>query len=370
MVQMMTSKTSLSLLTLALTLAVGVFLFPTTAHGAATGDSTPPVLTASVAGDELEVKATDDIAVAAVYIDGHRVGTLVDGVATVLLKDYAGRGRQVTVYATDAANNRSEPITLDNPYYQVPVALPAPSVPLAVASASAANTQATSDSLSASASSETTGSANALSGADTSATSASSSAIPTATDTSATDTSDDVSSDGQNAFTPSGGGTVQDVATDEDGKEFYTITATDGSVYYLIVDRLRGTENVYFLTAVTKDDLAGLAQDAGVEVTPEITSPDVTEPTREEATQTEPSPEPEQSEEKKDSGMVGTVIFILIAAVCAGAVGYYFKVLRPRRQTADEEDEYDEDDEYDEEDAAGEGPDGEDYFFEEDAENE
>jgi hypothetical protein len=368
MAQMM-SKTSLSLLVLALTLVVGAFLFPTQAHGAATGDMVPPVLKASVSGDTLEVRATDNTAVVAVYIDGHRAGTLVEGVAVVNLKDYAGGGRQVTVYATDAANNRSEPVLIDNPYYQAPVALSVPSVALAAASAQqAANTQTASGSLSASASSETTDPANALSGADASAAPASPSAIPTATDGSATDTSDDASSDGAGAFTPSGAGTVLDVATDEDGKEFYTITATDKSVYYLIVDRQRGTENVYFLTAVTKADLAGLAQDADVEVTPEIASPDVTEPAREEATQTEPLPEPEQSEEKEGTGMTGTVIFILIAAVCTGAVGYYFKVLRPRRQAKDEDYEYDEDE--DEEAADGEGPDGEDYFFEEDAENE
>jgi hypothetical protein len=370
---MIRSKAVLPLFVLALALVVGAFLFPMKAHGATGGDTAVPVVATSLSGDSLEVRATDDVAVAAVYIDGHRVSTLVDGVATVLLKDYAGAGRQITVYATDTANNRSEPVLIGNPYYQAPVVLPAPSAPVATASAPAASTPATSGPLSASASaatsSEATGLADAVPGADVSAAPLSSSAVPTATDTSATDTSDGAPTNGTDAFTPSGGGTVLDTATDEDGKEFFTITTTDGSVYYLIVDRQRGTENVYFLTAVTKGDLTGLAEDADTAMTPELTSPDPTGPIQDEAEQTGPLPEPEQSEEDKDSGTTGTVIFILVAAAAAGAAGYYFKVVRPRGQAADEDDEYDEEEE-DEEAADGEGPDGEDYFFEEDEENE
>lgn len=41
----------------------------------------------------------------------------------------------------------------------------------------------------------------------------------------------------QNPFTPDGTGTVVDNATDEDGKEFYTITTADESVFYLVIDK-------------------------------------------------------------------------------------------------------------------------------------
>ena len=49
-----------------------------------------------------------------------------------------------------------------------------------------------------------------------------------------------------NPFTPNGTGTVVDNATDEDGKEFYTIQTADENVFYLVIDKQRGTENVYF----------------------------------------------------------------------------------------------------------------------------
>ena len=59
----------------------------------------------------------------------------------------------------------------------------------------------------------------------------------------------------QNPFTPDGTGTVVDNATDEDGKEFYTITTADESVFYLVIDKQKTSENVYFLNTVTVDEL-------------------------------------------------------------------------------------------------------------------
>ena len=55
----------------------------------------------------------------------------------------------------------------------------------------------------------------------------------------------------QNPFTTDGTGTVVDNATDEDGKEFYTITTADESVFYLVIDKQKTSENVYFLNTVS-----------------------------------------------------------------------------------------------------------------------
>ena len=85
-----------------------------------------------------------------------------------------------------------------------------------------------------------------------------------------------------------------DNATDEDGKEFYTITTADESVFYLVIDKQKTSENVYFLNTVTTDDLLPLAEqgkEPPKEVTPEP-EPKPTEPVEE-----VPEPKPE----KKDS---------------------------------------------------------------------
>ena len=105
----------------------------------------------------------------------------------------------------------------------------------------------------------------------------------------------------QNPFTPDGTGTVVDNATDEDGKEFYTITTADESVFYLVIDKQKTSENVYFLNAVTVDDLLPLAEqgeEPAEEVTPEP-EPEPTEPVEE---VTEPEPEPKA--EKTDSPLL------------------------------------------------------------------
>ena len=61
-------------------------------------------------------------------------------------------------------------------------------------------------------------------------------------------------------LTPDGTGTVIDNVTNEDGKEFFTITTPSKHVFYLIIDRQKNAENVYFLDAVTDKDLLALAK--------------------------------------------------------------------------------------------------------------
>ena len=140
-----------------------------------------------------------------------------------------------------------------------------------------------------------------------------------------------------NPFTPAGTGTVIDNATDGDGKEFYTIMTPGENVFYLIIDKQRETENVYFLNAVTERDLLALAEkseDTGENVSaiPDNTTPAVTEPEPEAETPTEPD---------TNSGVGnGGIIVIVLIVLAAGGAGYYFKIYRPKQEPADSEDEY------------------------------
>lgn len=127
-----------------------------------------------------------------------------------------------------------------------------------------------------------------------------------------------------NPFTPDGQGTMVDNATDQDGKEFFTIMAADESVFYLVIDRQRETENVYFLNAVTVADLMALA-----EPSPEI----VPEPLPTTEPETETDPEPEEPEPEK-SGGAGTLLLVLAVLGIGGGAGWYFKIYRPKQQQA------------------------------------
>ena len=147
-----------------------------------------------------------------------------------------------------------------------------------------------------------------------------------------------------NPFTPDGQGTMVDNATDQDGKEFFTIMAADESVFYLVIDRQRETENVYFLNAVTVADLMALAGPSP-EAVPEPLPEPYPEPTSEPE---EPEPEPEKS------GGAGTLLAVLAVLALGGGAGWYFKIYRPKQQAAAPGEDFDEAEEYGEDYGGGE----------------
>jgi len=142
-----------------------------------------------------------------------------------------------------------------------------------------------------------------------------------------------------NPFTPAGTGTVIDNATDADGKEFYTIMTPNENVFYLIIDRQRETENVYFLNAVTERDLMALAEVSGDTSTSAIPDPTpAPEPT--------PEPTPDPTTEPKKSGNMGMMVVVVLVVLVGGGAAYYFKIYRPKQEQTDISEDYDEYGEY------------------------
>ena len=365
---MRTKKISLLL---ALMLAVSAIAFPLTAYAAGDKDTTPPELTASLDGDTLKIESSDDNSgVEAVFVDGNRIGTLTNGAASVALKDYAGTEKQVSVYAQDYAGNRSKAVKFENPYYEEPAPTEKPA-------AAAQQNQGGTAAKPAQAQAASPGSTNSNAGNSNSGSSHSGNGSNTGTNTGANDGGNTTSGtnggspDSQEetettsaipdgAFTPEGTGTVLDTAIGEDGdKQFYTITSEDGNVFYLIIDGKRDGNNVYFLNGVTEADLMALAEKSE-DTMSAIPAEDVCTCTekcaagevdtacpvckndlkgcagKEKPAETE---EPAQAEQpKKDKGSAGTIIFIIIALLAAGGVGYYVKIVRPKQQAEDDED--------------------------------
>ena len=120
-----------------------------------------------------------------------------------------------------------------------------------------------------------------------------------------------------------------------------TRTASE-NVFYLVIDRQRTENNVYFLNAVTEKDLLALA-----EADPE---PEVTEPVVQPEPDPEPVPEPEPEPEKGTAFPVGNLLMVAAVALVGGGAAYYFKVYRQKHEAAGlDEDDYD----YDEADPYG-----------------
>ena len=140
--------------------------------------------------------------------------------------------------------------------------------------------------------------------------------------------------DPANPLTPDGQGSVLDNATGGEGKEFFTVTTADGEVFYLIIDRQKTGENVYFLNDVTLDDLKALAKSDEEPAPAPIPTP---EPEPEPA----PTPTPEPEPEPEGKGGFGTLLLALAVVAVGGVAGWYFKIYRPKQQrAADLEDDY------------------------------
>ena len=153
-----------------------------------------------------------------------------------------------------------------------------------------------------------------------------------------------------NPFTPDGSATVVDNATSDDGKEFFTFTTPEGNVFFLIIDRSRPNNNVYFLNAVTEADLMALAV-GNPESSPIAPLPEPLPPPIQVPSDDEPEP-PVFSAPEAPAGNNGTMIFIAIAALAFGGAAYYLKIVRPKQQGAafDEGyDEYEDDEDFDNE---------------------
>lgn len=230
-------------LLVALVFLIGAMTLPMTAFAAGDKDTTPPTLTAVLDEETVKIVSSDDNSgVEAVYIDKTRVNSLVDGKASVSLKDYAGTDKKVSVYAVDYAGNRSDTVKFDNPYYKEPAPTEKPAAPT---QASQSSTPATKPAQTPAASSGSTGtgtqSGNSGSSNTGTASGGTNSQGGSSGSTGNSGTPEPTTSsvpDG--AFTPEGTGTVLDSATGEDGdKQFYTITTEAGNVFYFRTANLR-----------------------------------------------------------------------------------------------------------------------------------
>ena len=316
-------------------------------------DREAPTVRAGIDGELLRVEASDDLSgIDQVYVCGNAFSDLNNGTLNVRLKDYADNYQQITIQATDNAGNKSSMTQMRNPYYEEPgketgagsgsVANPTAQAPAAqnpAASPAAPGTAASGDGTTAPGGQKGNGSVSGQSakpgGSGQTSTEDTEEKDPSAVRPTAVEEKED------NPFTPEGSATVVDNATDSQGKEFYTIMTPDENVFYLVIDKQRDSENVYFLNAVTESDLMTLAQkdtqtQAAVTATEPEKPPEETEPVTEPPTQPEePKEEPEPPAPKSNNGIL---FLALAAALAAGGLGYYFKVYKPKHELDDAED--------------------------------
>ena len=123
----------------------------------------------------------------------------------------------------------------------------------------------------------------------------------------------------------------------EDGtKEFLTIQTKNGNTFFLVLDRSNNTENVYMLSMVDENDLAEFIDTEKNEEIPQVVIPET------EKTQTEIQEESEtETVHSEKSGSMNTGALLVIGLLAAGGIGagYYFKVVKPKKEEAQEDGE-------------------------------
>lgn len=315
-------------------------------------DRIAPTVQAGVEGKLLHIRAEDDLSgIAAIYVDGEKFTNLVNETLDIGLQELSDTVEEFAVQAVDKAGNQSRLVLVKNPSYQEPQKEQSEdrveeAFPQAekVSYPEESKIYETKPSVSP----DSTGSSTS-SQVDSVKQSVSSNTVPKQTEE-----REEV------PLTPNGQATVVDHASGEDGKEFFTITTADNNVFYLIVDRQREEENVYFLNTVTKTDLLSLAQ---ADEQPELVLEPEDPPTcictqRCEAGEINTlcpvcrenrkacvGEALEESEVEPKENNAGLILFVVLTLAIGGAVGWYLKIYRPKQEFIEDDDSEEEESE-------------------------
>ncbi len=340
-------------------------------------DTSKPTLNAAVSDGLLTIQAVDtESGVKTIYVNGYEFTDITNGTLNIRLSQFDAGYEYFTITAMDNAGNVSEVYKTKNPYYKDPSSdddtNPAEQLPV--------NAQPTNPS---------SATANVTQHAQTDQNGNTTSQTPSRTPEEEKREEFAKADEEEEALSENSTGEDMNL-----GKEFYTIQAASGKVFYLIIDRSGEEEVVYFLTEITENDLLNVTtnnsetlpknsaalesqipvtesalpnNNTDYEETKEVETP-TEEPAEENTEETSEGEESEEEEEKtepvKSNPLVGYLIMGIFGAGVIGAA-YYFKVVK-KKQDGDfvEDEDEDDDEEYESESSESEKED--DFFGDDD----
>ena len=338
-------------------------------------DFIKPTLNAAINNGRLSVKASDtDSGIKAIYVDDYEFTDVTNGAVSIQLQKFDAGYQKFSIEAMDNAGNMSEVYQMVNPYYKDPSdtssnvnpadSLPASANPTDPLSATA---QVTSHTV-------TDADGNSISSDSTS-----------------------MEAQKKQAFAEADAAEAAETGTSgetKEGKEFYTIEAASGKVFYLIIDRSGDTAQTYFLTEITENDLLNVTDNTSSDTLPQnaattesalpatasvypnnntmdtgladASTAESSEAQTDSSTESvSADTEADDSKEKaqKEDNPTATYIFLGSIGVIIIAAAYFLKIKKRKGDEFLDEDEDDEDDdqEYENED---EEPSEKDEFFE------
>ena len=299
-------------------------------------DSDRPSLNAGINNGLLSIQASDSTSgIMEIYVNRQKFTKIKGGTKNIRLQKSDTRYENSTIQAVDEAGNMSDVYTIKNPYYKDSTAKKENN--------SGEGTQSLPENV-----------------------------LPTgSTDAKATvkDYTDTANSTGRQAVSgtssktgdktvPSGGTVTGNIV--KEGKEFYTIKTDNEKIFYLVIDNTKGTDNVYFLTEISENDLLNvtgtdyetLGQDMAVADgaltdgtgnagnAKDNTEENITEGgvTSEDGNVDKDSSKEEKPEAKKKNP-TGTYIFLGVAGIIFIAAMYFFKTMRRKNENFEDDGE-------------------------------
>ena len=280
-------------------------------------DKDKPSLNAGITSGMLTIQATDNSSgVKAVYVNGQEFTDLTgNGTLVIKLQSFDANFEYFSIQAMDYAGNLSDVYKTKNPYYQDPqannTAQKVPTLPENVKPSGVSDA--------------------------------------TASVLNYTNTSSNAND------------------KEKDGKEFYTIVTDNEKVFYLIIDNTQDSDNVYFLTEISENDLLNVTGTTYETLEPhsavvqsslpktESTVNKIDNTKQEENDENEKNITKEPIEEQKEEQLenknkASTYIFYIVAAIISIVVIYFLKFYRRKGENFEDDDEnMDEYEEYDDE---------------------
>ncbi len=204
-------------------------------------DYTKPTLNSAVNNGTLTVQASDtDSGIRAIYVNGFEFTNLTNGTINIRMEQFDTGYQYFTVQAMDNAGNMSETYRVNNPYYSNGDNGNKYKLPdSAEATKPASSTAKVTDHI------KTDSLGNTLSLNKTAASSASK-----------TEEKKKALAEADSQEKP-----LEYATVSGQGREFYTIEAKTGKVFYLIIDRDGDNEEVHFVTDITENDLLNVTEE-------------------------------------------------------------------------------------------------------------
>ncbi len=307
-------------------------------------DKDKPTLNAGISSGMLTIQASDNTSgVSAIYVNGQEFTELTDGTLHIRLQQFDSTYENFSIQAMDHAGNVSSVYTIKNPYYKDPFAeqkeeSPIPELPESTLPTNRTNAKAS-----------VTNYVNTAEGCTENPT-----------------TKKQGSSKIENISNlPESENTEKKERAE---REFYTIQTDNEKVFYLIIDNTKDSNNVYFLTEISENDLLNVTgitytvmeQKAEIvesrlpneELEKELEAEETSEKESAETGENieESDTEIEQETEEKEMTFIISYIFLGVIGAVVIVVLYFFKIYHRKGEDFVDDDEDMEEELYENED--------------------